>query len=68
MVITNLIITFGFSNASAGNEDAVREMIGDAPLYMLFSVSIYAPFIEEMIFRFCLKNCMLTDKKNKLLK
>lgn len=69
MMASNLIITLCFSNATAGNEEAVRSMIDDAPLYMLFSVSIYAPFTEEMLFRHAIKNCVVLEKKkNKFTK
>ena len=68
MIISNLIITLFFSNAVAGNEEAVRDLINKAPLYMLFSVSIYAPFTEEIIFRHSIKDCIMIDKKNKVAK
>lgn len=68
MVISNLLITLCFSNATAGNEEAVRSLIGEAPIYMLFSVSIYAPFIEEMLFRHGIRECFVSEKKNKILK
>lgn len=51
MIISNLIIVFLINNSIAGNEEAVRNSIDLAPLYMLFSVSIYAPITEELIFR-----------------
>lgn len=51
MVISNLLITIFFSGASAGNEENVRSMISNAPIYMLFAVGIYAPFVEELVFR-----------------
>lgn len=51
MVISNLLIAIFFTGANAGNEENVRSMISDAPIYMLFAVGIYAPFVEEMVFR-----------------
>lgn len=68
MIVSNLIIVFFFKDANAGNEEAVRDLIGEAPLYMLFSVSIYAPLIEELIFRHTIKNCVPIKKNNKFLK
>ena len=56
MIISNLLITFLAPNAIAGNEEAVRNLINQYPLYMIFSVSIYAPFTEELIFRKSFKN------------
>ena len=68
MIISNIIITFFIQGATAGNEEAVRDLIGVAPLYMLFSVSIYAPFTEELIFRHGIKNCINSYKQNKFIK
>jgi len=51
MVVSNLIIVTFIKNAIAGNEEAVRSLINLAPLYMIFSVGIYAPLTEELIFR-----------------
>lgn len=65
MIISNLIITIFFSNANAGNEEAVRSMIDQVPLYMIFSVSLYAPFVEEIIFRHSIKNAVLCYGNNK---
>lgn len=68
MIVSNLIITFFFSDAVAGNEEAVRDMMDKFPLYMLFSVSIYAPFVEELIFRHSIKDCVMCYGNNKLTK
>lgn len=68
MVFSNLIIALFFSGAAANNEEAVRSMIGQAPLYMIFSVSIYAPFVEELIFRHSIKDFVLCYPKNKFTK
>lgn len=68
MIVSNLIITLFFSNATAGNEEAVRNMIDQVPLYMIFSVSIYAPFVEEIIFRHSIKNAVLCYGDNKIIK
>ena len=68
MVISNLIITIFFSGASANNEEAVRTLIGKYPLYMVLSVSIYAPFIEEIIFRKSIKDMITSYKNNSLTK
>ena len=66
MIASNLIITLFFSDATAGNEEAVRSLIDQAPLYMLFSVSLYAPFIEELIFRHSIKDCIMGFGNNKI--
>jgi len=51
MIFSNLIITFITNGGIAANEESVRELIDLVPLYMIFNVSIYAPFTEELIFR-----------------
>lgn len=51
MVISNFIIVVFTKNGIAGNEESIRSLIEVAPLYMVFSVTLYAPFTEELIFR-----------------
>lgn len=51
MIASNIFIIIFLPQSNAGNEEAVRALIDLAPLYMLFSVSIYAPITEELIFR-----------------
>ena len=68
MIVSNLMITLCFKGASANNEEAVRNLINLYPLYMIFSVAIYAPFIEETIFRKCIKNFILSFGNNKITK
>lgn len=68
MIFSNLILTIFVSGATANNEEAVRNMIDQVPLYMLFSVSIYAPFIEELIFRHSIKDSIMCYGKNKITK
>ena len=47
----------------SGNEEAIRSYIKEFPLYMIFSSIIYAPFVEEIIFRKTIKDVI----KNKYL-
>ncbi len=68
MIISNILIVFFFKDASANNEDAIRALITQFPIYMIFSVAIYAPLIEETIFRKCIKNIILANKDNKFNK
>ncbi len=51
MALSNIIITLITNGGIAGNEQQVRKLINMAPLFMIFDVSIYAPFTEELIFR-----------------
>ena len=64
MLISNMLITIFFSTATANNEETVREYINLYPLYMFFSVSIYAPFTEEMLFRKAIHDCFKPFKEN----
>ena len=65
MLISNNIIALFFTNASANNEHMVRLLIDKYPWYMLFSVAIYAPFIEEILFRKCIKDIIIEFGNNK---
>lgn len=51
MIVSNIIINFILKMGIAGNEEAVRNFIDEAPLFMIFNSVIYAPFTEELIFR-----------------
>ncbi len=68
MIVTNYLIYFLFKGASANNEETIREMIKLYPAYMVFSVSIYAPFVEELIFRKSIKDMILVFGDNKITK
>ena len=61
MMISNLIIN-NITNQIAGNEEAIRTTFNKAPFYMFTSAVIFAPFMEEMVFRNSLKN-IITNKK-----
>lgn len=66
MMVSNLFITFFVKGANANNEEAVRSMIEATPIYMFFSVSLYAPFVEELIFRHSIKDAVMCYKDSKL--
>ncbi len=68
MIVSNILIVLLVKEANANNENTVRELITKAPIYMIFSVSIYAPFIEEIIFRKSIKDMILSIKDNKITK
>lgn len=61
MMISNIFIN-KLTQGIPGNEEAIRTTLNKAPLYMFFSSVIFAPFIEEMVFRQSLKN-IITNKK-----
>lgn len=56
MGVTNLIIQSITKINLSGNEEQIRDLIKDYPLYMTIISVITAPFIEEIIFRKSLKN------------
>ena len=66
MVISNILISLITNGGVAVNEESVRELIDKVPLYMLFNVSIYAPFTEELVFRKSF-NDFIDDKKTYIL-
>lgn len=68
MFLSNQIINIFFNNAVANNEEMVRSMIKMYPLYMLFSVSIHAPFTEELIFRKSIKDAIYAFNKSRFTK
>jgi len=68
MVVSNLLINYLFSGAIAANEETVRSLIKHYPVYMLFSVAIYAPVVEETIFRRSIKDCFIELDKNNFIK
>ena len=55
MTVSSLIISFILKENVSANEQAVRDSIKQAPLYMLFTCSIVAPILEEMTFRRALR-------------
>ena len=56
MYISNLIITRVTNQSLSGNESITRELIDKSLIYMIFSVLIFSPIAEELIFRKALKN------------
>ncbi len=68
MVISNNLISIFFAGANANNEEAVRSLIHLYPIYMLFSVSIYAPIVEETIFRRSFKDIFKLFNDTKMIK
>lgn len=51
MVSSNFLIAIITNGTIATNEESIRSLIKIAPLYMAFSISLYAPICEELIFR-----------------
>lgn len=60
MMLSNIIISYFFPGGSA-NEEAVQNVIKQVPIYMIFSTIIYAPFVEELIFRKSIRDIIEND-------
>lgn len=56
MIISNIILSNITNQSLSGNEIKIRDYINKYPLYMIFSSVLFAPIIEEFIFRKSLKN------------
>ncbi len=63
MALINTLLSKITNQSYSGNETLIREYIDKYPLYMFFSSVIFAPVIEEFIFRKSVKNIF----KNKYL-
>ena len=57
MVVSNKIIISLFPIELAANEQGVREIIQSVPFIAFFSICIFAPISEELIFRKAFKDC-----------
>ena len=57
MIISNYIISY-FYGTIGQNESGVQSLIAKLPLLAFFLTTILAPFVEEMVFRKCLKDCV----------
>lgn len=55
MIVSNLIINM-FTKGISGNQENINNMFEKAPIYILFSSIITAPFLEEMVFRQSIRN------------
>lgn len=60
MIISNLFINV-LNNGIASNEESIHNTIKLAPIYMFFSAVIFAPFIEEIIFRLSIRRIIKND-------
>ncbi|MBE6160117.1 MAG: CPBP family intramembrane metalloprotease [Lactobacillales bacterium] len=56
MMLSNLIINTIITDGIAANEQTLRDTFKISPLYVFFSSVIYAPLVEELVFRQSLKN------------
>jgi membrane protease YdiL (CAAX protease family) len=63
MFFSNLVLVFIFKSSGANNENAVQSLIKASPIAMGFYTCLFAPIIEEFVFRKTLKDII----KNKWL-
>lgn len=61
MILSNLVIVNVFPTSVATNQENVNAVMNVAPLYMFISAVIYAPIIEETIFRLSIRNIFKND-------
>ena len=59
---SNILISLINGGQIAGNEEAVRNIFGQTPIYMFISAVFIAPLIEELIFRQGIRNIFSNDK------
>ncbi|MBR3117294.1 MAG: CPBP family intramembrane metalloprotease [Bacilli bacterium] len=62
MALSNVIIQQITNIKISGNEESIHELIKIVPFYMFFQSIIYAPFVEEIIFRKTIRNVISNDK------
>lgn len=63
MGILNVILSKITNMDTSENEELVRKLIKILPVYMTFSTMIYAPFVEEMLFRKCIRKIVKGNDK-----
>ena len=56
MMISNLIINIVMSGDMPSNEETLRETFKISPFYIFFSSVIFAPLVEELVFRQSIRN------------
>lgn len=60
MMISNLIILI-FTQVGASNQNTIEEILKKSPFYVFFSAVIFAPVVEELVFRLGLRYIFKTD-------
>lgn len=56
MLLSNAFIIFVLNNEMAGNETTIRSLFEISPIYIYLSSVIYAPIVEELVFRQGIRN------------
>lgn len=55
MMTSNLIVNLLINNNLPSNEQAIRDTFNISPIYIFFQAVIYAPIVEELVFRLSIK-------------
>jgi membrane protease YdiL (CAAX protease family) len=63
MGIINVILSKITNMETSENEELVRELIKTFPVYMTVSTVLYAPFVEELLFRKAIRKIIKGDDK-----
>ena len=61
MIASNILITFILPESNATNQEIINDLLTKVPLYIIISSVIYAPIIEETIFRLSLRKVFKSD-------
>ena len=56
MFISNFLLSFIFHFPGAKNESLVQDMIKSLPVLMVMNAAVFAPFVEEIVFRKTVKD------------
>ncbi len=56
MMISNVMIMMFFNGGIAGNEDTIRTLLKESPIFVYISAVFFAPIIEELVFRQSFRN------------
>lgn len=51
MMVSNVIISMINNGNIANNEETIRQMMNISPIYIFFSAVLFAPLVEELVFR-----------------
>lgn len=62
MILTNFIIVTVFPNSIATNQENINSIFSQAPIYMIISAVLFAPIVEETVFRLSIRNIFKNDK------
>lgn len=61
MIVSNFAIMTFFPSSIATNQEAINSIFEVAPIYMIISSVIFAPFLEETVFRLSFRKIFQND-------